>query len=283
MARIGSIRYLLMLVVAAFLTSAHAQPPADFYVDVSAGPQSVRVPIGVPVSVGLTYWGMTFCPDTPYHVLAFQGQVPPGMSISTYIESGVYIDCVATLKQSYLVGQPSTPGAYKLTASYDGSSIPIEIVVTEAQIDSLEITQGIQQNRPPSELTKWLGGGNFNVVSGNLEYELLEGGQVTLPKPLKIGDLPAPLVESKPGFLRVYLKEVQKPTVAKVRIWVLPAAPASPPVEDDLTVTCNPDAPPVNSDCISKVVAPRAIQWISIGTARTSRLAPTTSGWVFKT
>ncbi len=251
--------HILALVVAAFLTPVHAQVQAGISVDPTAGPQSVRVRLGAPVlvEVALPLVGSGPCQTTLGADLmslatTLSGQVPPGMTISTWTGIGLN----GTEKTTTLEGEPSKPGVYRLTAalSYSGysmhvftevddvacpgggASIPLEVVVTAAQMDSLEITQGIQQSKTPRELAQWLGGDYSHVRvldSSNLDYESFEElqpgvTQLTLPRPLKVGDLPAPIVENKPGFLRVYLKEVPTPTLAKVRIWVVPVGETNP-------------------------------------------------------
>ncbi len=185
------------------------------------------------------YIGDADCQNNPdvYVYLNLSGQVPPGMDLLKY-DGGYDLPRVYDVRT--LVGQPSVPGVYELTGTYSQSSattvcqdmfggtygcscpsesfsVPLEIVVTEAQVDSLEVTQAIQVNKSPVDLAAWL---------------------AWQPPPTPIGDMPVPLVENKPVFLRVYLKEVQTPTVAKVRMWLVPpnTGPAEARKRPKLTV-----------------------------------------------
>lgn len=86
------------------------------------------------------------------------------------------------------------------TAMDPVASFSFQILVTDLAVDSLEVSQAIQQSMTPGELYGWL--------------------DSQPPEPLAIGDLPVPLVAGKPGYLRIYLKEVAHPLVARVRVWV---------------------------------------------------------------
>ena len=269
---------LLLLVVAALLAfllgdRACAQSYLQTGIDIGVGAQSVRVPVGtnvVSITAGREPFegivGSIGCQYNPTvtESITISGQIPPGMTV--YQESGTIGGpplLGAFLYYSVLAGQPTQPGAYELSITYAQSSptfvmsifpycpqgvscnpddksfdcscptvsysVPLEIVVTEAQVDSLEITQGIQENKHPIDLYDWLSPGPGYVQA-----------------PLQLGDLPVPLVENKPALLRVYLKDVQNPTVAKVRIWFLPPGftdPSQALIEDqvvNLVPGCTP-------------------------------------------
>ncbi len=251
MVRIRTSRFPAVLIVAAFLNSFHAielraQDEARILIDASAERDiSVRVSVGTPFKLEmLPRWqgqDQTFgCGGNGGVglVTRLSGHVPGTLlTTETITRKEVGSLNLAFWTTSVLEGQPTLPGVYELrlllaqnsgystcedwvcppqqTCTLDtvtgywawncscpalSSSNKLEIIVTEAQIDSLEVTQAIQENKSPGDLYGWL--------------------TQKPPDPLKTGDLPVPLIENKPVLLRVYLKEVQIPTVAKVRMWL---------------------------------------------------------------
>ena len=237
MARIGTSRLLLVLPLAAFFTCLHgSQIRAQALIEIDPSTfgesLSVRVPVGTPFMLTARVFGYnptggcrgTFTTgefeSNGVVTFSLSGQTPPGTRVVSegWYNSGPF---------DVVEGTPTVPGTYYMSAIYHesdwilvdnlGRTIPcsgyfnqlyIQIVVTEPKVDSLEITQAIQENKSPSDLYKWL-----------------------TPKPsdpLRISDMPVPLVEGKPVLVRVYLKEVQHPTLAKVIIGILPPGTTDP-------------------------------------------------------
>jgi PKD repeat protein len=183
---------------------ARAQLPNNRVLfDIAWGAQTARTTVGENI---LIFWGDSKpnpCdvgnPDEHVYFF-FTGQTPPGMSFDP---SGYF-----------LIGTPMVPGTYYFSAEFGCSGFSdkaqFQLIVSEVAIDSVELTQGIQEIKTLDALVSWLNGGAWPNAAP--------------PVPYQLGDMPVPLVANKPALLRVYFKEVKTPTRVGAVINALPLA-----------------------------------------------------------